>query len=400
MVPSSDPLVSAFSTRFGTPPTGVAIAPGRVNLIGDHTDYNGLPVLPLALDRSVRIAFRADPLAAVALDNQNQRFPPTAFPLATPISMGPAGHWGNYPRAVATALLERGPLARGILGLVSSELPPASGLSSSSALVVATALALLETNDTAYDSGTLMQWLAIGERLVGTEGGGMDQAVILGGQAGHAIRIDFTPDLSLRPVRIPPSWRFVVASSLVEAAKSGQAREAYNTRVLECREALLGVGEREPGGFGRLMQLPEPDRVLVRAEAVLSATLFRRFRHVLTEGHRVEQATVALEAGDYLGMGRLLDASHASLRDDYQVSGPELDELVTVAREAGAVGARLTGAGFGGCIVTLAKKDSVGPVMDRIWERYYQPRQIPLANRDALLFTAVPSDGARIVRLG
>ncbi|MEK6687501.1 MAG: galactokinase, partial [Gemmatimonadota bacterium] len=123
-------------------------------------------------------------------------------------------------------------------------------------------------------------------------------------------------------------------------------------------------------------------------------------RHVLTEGHRVEQATVALEAGDYRGMGRLLDASHASLRDDYQVSGPELDELVTVAREAGVVGARLTGAGFGGCIVALAEEDSVGQVMDRIWERYYQPRQIPLANRDGLLFTAVPSDGAHLTRLG
>ncbi|MEK7380795.1 MAG: galactokinase [Gemmatimonadota bacterium] len=400
MVPSSDPLVSAFSASFGVPPTGVAIAPGRVNLIGDHTDYNGLPVLPMAFDRGIRIVFRADPQAVVTLENQNQRFPPASFPLTAPIPMGPAGHWGNYPRAVAVALLERGPLARGILGLVSSDLPPASGLSSSSALVVATALALLEANGAACDSGTLMQWLAVGERLVGTEGGGMDQAVILGGQAGHAIRIDFTPGLSLRPVRIPPSWRIVVASSLVEAAKSGLVREAYNTRVLECREALLGVGEREAGGFGRLMQLPEPDRVLARAEAVLSATLFRRFRHVLTEGHRVEQATVALETGDYRGMGRLLDASHASLRDDYQVSCPALDELVTVAREAGAVGARLTGAGFGGCIVALADEDSVGQVTDRIWERYYQPRQIPAANRDALLFTAVPSDGARIATLG
>ncbi len=400
MVPSSDPLVSAFSASFGVHPTGVAIAPGRVNLIGDHTDYNGLPVLPMAFDRSIRIAFRADPRALVTLDNLNQRFPPITFPLAAPIPMGPAGHWGNYPRAVATALLERGPLVRGILGLVSSDLPPASGLSSSSALVVATALALLEANETACDSGTLMQWLAVGERLVGTEGGGMDQAVILGGQAGHAIRIDFTPGLSLRPVRIPPSWRIVVASSLVEAAKSGLVREAYNTRVLECREALLGVGEREPGGFGRLMQLPEPDRVLARAEAALSATLFRRFRHVLTEGQRVEQATIALEAADYLGMGHLLDASHASLRDDYQVSGPELDELVTVARLAGAVGARLTGAGFGGCIVALADEDSVGQVMDRIWERYYQPRQLPLGDRDSVLFTAVPSDGARIARLG
>lgn len=400
MVPSSDRLVSAFSVRFGTAPTGVAIAPGRVNLIGDHTDYNGLPVLPMAFDRGLRIAFRSDPQAVVTLDNLNQRFPPTSFPLAAPIPMGPAGHWGNYPRAVATALLEQGQITRGICGLVDSDLPPASGLSSSSTLVVATALALLEASGTACDPGTLAQWLAVGERLVGTEGGGMDQAVILGGQAGHAIRIDFTPGLSVRPVRIPPSWRIVVASSLVEAAKAGQARQAYNTRVLECREALLGVGEHEAGGFGRLMQNPEPDRVLARAEAVLSATLFRRFRHVLTEGQRVEQATVALEADDYTGMGCLLDASHGSLRDDYQVSCPELDELVTVAREAGAVGARLTGAGFGGCIVALADEDSVGQVMDRIWERYYLPRRLPLANRDALLFTAVPSDGARIATLG
>ena len=395
MVPSSDPLVPAFSARFGTAPTGVAFAPGRVNLIGDHTDYNGLPVLPMALNRGIRIAFRADLQAVVTLDNLNQRFPLTSFPLTASIPMGPAGHWGNYPRAVATALLEQGQITRGIRGLVDGDLPPASGLSSSSALVVATALALLEANGTRCDSGTLMQWLAVGERLVGTEGGGMDQAVILGGLAGHAIRIDFSPGLRLRPVPIPGSWRIVVASSMVEAAKAGPAREGYNTRVAECQEALRNLGTE---GFPELMA--DQGRALARAEAGLPGTLFRRVRHVLTEGRRVEEATTALEHDDLPGMGRLLTASHASLRDDYQVSCPELDELVAVAEAAGAVGARLTGAGFGGCIVALAEEHSVDGVMDRIWDGYYQPRRVPLPERDDILFSAAPADGARVLPPG
>ena len=394
MITDRQPLAAAFAARFQSAPTGVAFAPGRINLIGDHTDYNGLPVLPMALDRGVRVGFRAIPVAEVALENRNPLFPPTAFRLEPRIGMERQGHWSNYPRAAATALVTNASITRGIQGMVESNLPVASGLSSSSALLVATALALLEANGRVPESTALMSWLAEAERLVGTEGGGMDQAVILGGQAGHAIRIDFSPWLLLRPVPIPASWRIVVASSMVEAAKAGLAREGYNTRVAECREALHTLGAE---GFPELMD--DEERGLSRAEAGLSGNLFRRVRHVLTEGRRVEEATTALENGDAASMGRLLTASHASLRDDYQVSCPELDELVGVAEAAGAVGARLTGAGFGGCVVALAEEHSVDGVMDRIWEGYHVPRGIPESDRSTVLFAAVPGGAAKVTPL-
>lgn len=372
----------------------MAFAPGRVNLIGDHTDYNGLPVLPVALDRGIRVAFRPRPGDQVTLDNLNPRFPATSFSLEPTVPMEHPGHWSNYPRAAATVLATNFSASNGMQGLVESDLPVASGLSSSSALLVATALALIEVNQV-KDPTDLMHWLAQAERLVGTEGGGMDQAVILGGKAGHALRIDFSPGLVLRPVPFPASWRLVVAFSMVEAAKAGLAREGYNTRVAECREALRCLGAES---FPELMA--DDSRSLAGAELGLSGLLFRRVRHVLTEGRRVEEATTALVHGDLAGMARLLTASHASLRDDYQVSCPELDELVGVAEAAGAVGARLTGAGFGGCVVALAEEHSVDGVMDRIWEGYHAPRGVPELDRSAVLFVAVPGDGATVIPLG
>lgn len=369
----------------------MVFAPGRVNLIGDHTDYNGLPVLPMAIDRGIRLVLRARPDHQVSLDNLNPNFPPTSFALGGVVPMEPLGHWSNYPRAAATTLGATLGIRTGMDCLVESDLPVASGLSSSSALLVATALALLEVNDVRPDPTALMASLAAAERLVGTEGGGMDQAVILGGKSGHALRIDFTPGLALRPVPIPTSWRIVVASSMVEAAKSGLAREGYNRRVAECREALGRLGA---AGFPELMI--DEARTLSLAKVRLSETLYRRVRHVLTEGRRVEEATAALAAGDMAGMGRLLAASHASLRDDYQVSCPALDELVVAAEQAGAVGARLTGAGFGGCIVALADELMANQVVDGIWERFYQPRRIPESVRGEVLFSATAAEGAGV----
>ena len=395
----------------------LATAPGRVNLIGEHTDYNGLPVFPIAIDRDVRIAFTFVDDPVVRLDSPLARFDPFAFQLKRPIEAADRGHWSNYVRAAARGLLDHGVrLDRGIEGTVTGDVPIASGLSSSSALVVAAALALLKANgvEVGQDAGPaptisrleLAALMARAERFVGLEGGGMDQAACLHGVAGHALRIDFEP-LRVTPVAVPEGWRWVVASSLVRAEKSGGAREAYNERARQCREALAGLAE--VGGLAEVAArstdaLPsysdliadgDMDRLLQRARRVLAPVLFRRFRHVVTEGRRVALAEVAMRDGDMREFGDLMVRSHESLRRDYEVSTGELDEIVTVALRAGATGARLTGAGFGGCAVVLCGQGAVGEVMETLAARFYEPR-LGRSPTSGEMFVVKAGGGARV----
>ena len=188
------------------PDVRISWAPGRVNLIGEHIDYHGLPVLPMALRRGVRIAFRAREDHQVVLSNADPEFPDRTFVLERGLTPGPLGDWGNYLKAGALTVLERYGADRGIDGEVSSDLPPAAGLSSSSALVVAVAKALLDASALQADRLELADVLAKGERFVGTAGGGMDQAASLSGVAGCAIRIAFDP-LTVEQVPFPREWR-------------------------------------------------------------------------------------------------------------------------------------------------------------------------------------------------
>lgn len=366
----------------------VARAPGRVNLIGEHTDYNGLPVLPMALDRAVRIRFRPSPDGQVHLSSIEPRFAPVTFGVGATIPPGPQGDWGNYARAAAEILARECGITRGVTGVVASSVPVAAGLSSSSALVVATALALLDANDVTVPRERLMALLARGERYVGLEGGGMDQAISLGGRAGHAVRIDFRPRLALTAVPMPDNWRIVVAESGVPAAKALGARAGYNSRVRECREALAQFATRwleaPCADYQALSARMAPHEALVRAEATLAGELLQRFRHVVREGDRVVQAEAAMRRGDAEAFGALMRGSHASLRDDYEVSSPQLDRLVAVAEGAGAHGARLTGAGFGGCIVALATAATVDGVVRA------------LEAVSPLVFVAVAGEGAAV----
>ncbi|MDE2973162.1 MAG: hypothetical protein OXU64_00355 [Gemmatimonadota bacterium] len=398
-----------------------AVAPGRVNLIGEHTDYNGLPVLPIAIDRAIRIEFRVTGDAAVRLHSPVERFAPFAFRMRRPIEAADRGDWSNYVRAAARGLLEHGiDLRRGIEGTVSGDVPVAAGLSSSSALVVASALALLKANGVGVEDGTgggagggagrapdedpadkrppaktvsrleLAALMARAERFAGLRGGGMDQAACLHGVEGHALRIEFEP-LRVTPVAVPEGWRWVVASSLERAEKSAGARDAYNERARQCREALRGVGS----GYRDLVAEPGLDGVLRRARGVLAPALFRRFRHVVTEGRRVALAEEAMLNGELGRFGELMVQSHASLRDDYEVSTAGLDEIVEIALEAGAAGARLTGAGFGGCAVALCEERAAATVMEALATRFYAPRLGGPPGRDAM-FAAKASGGAGV----
>jgi galactokinase len=287
---------------------------------------------------------------------------------------------------------------RGVDAQVDSDLPVAAGLSSSSALVVATALALLHANGASVPLLELMDLLARGERYVGTAGGGMDQAIILGAQSGCASRIDFQP-LRLTPTAVPADWQFIVAWSMVRAEKSGAARRAYNERPQQCDEARRLVATRlgRPADttYAALLAAASVAQLLEVARTTLSDVLARRFSHVVTEGTRVRRAEAAMAAGDLPAFGQLLDASHQSLRDDYEVSHPELDQLVELAREAGAAGARLTGAGFGGSIVALCAARRAPQVLAALGQRFYLPRGVT-GEMGQYLFTAEPSAGAEV----
>ena len=405
--PNHRALTSAFEDRFGFHATHVARAPGRVNLIGEHTDYNDLPVLPMALRRQVRIALcpRSDGL--VRLANLRGEFEPVEFEVGAGIERSPDGHWGNYVKAPANELARRFAIGLGFDGIVDSDVPVASGLSSSSALVNAVGLALANVNQLGASPLPLADAMAEAERYTGTRGGGMDQAVSMAALAGHAARIDFAP-LRMRHVPVPPDWCFVVADTGVRAEKSGAARTAYNQRRAECEAAVSMVaGELAArgrvsdarAGYPELIARVGHRDLLEVGEAVLRGNLARRFRHVVSEAARVNEAEAAMRAADLSRFGDLMDASHGSLRTDYHVSSAELDELVALAKEGGAAGARLTGAGFGGCAVALADRATVGGVLDALTSGYFEARGMTVALDDRL-FVAVPSAGASYAPLG
>src|SRR5437667_8802129 len=235
----------------------------------------------MALRRSVRIAFHPRSDRETRLVNRDPRFAPSAFAVNDRIAPAQAGDWSNFAAAAVGAVARRFPDLRGVDALVESDLPIAAGLSSSSALVVAMALAILHANGVSVASLELMELLGKGERYVGTAGGGMDQAIILGARSGYASRIDFHP-LRLTPTAVPADWQFIVAWSLVHAEKSGAARQAYNERTQQCDEAPRLVAARP----GQPADIPSPallssapvEGLLQVAGATLSGLLSRRVR--------------------------------------------------------------------------------------------------------------------------
>ena len=396
-------FAQTFRERYSSEPTHLARAPGRVNLIGEHIDYAGLPVLPMAIQREVRIAFRPRDDRIVLAATTDPAFAPCHFELGPDIIPYDDGDWGNYLKAAVQGMVREFHIELGFDAVIDSTVPVAAGLSSSSALVIATALALAGSNGLEPDPIELAELMAAAEQYVGTRGGGMDQAISSGASAGCAARVEFDP-LRIEPVPVPPDWRFVVAHSLVQAHKSGGAREGYNRRRAETEEALaqvvghLELLASEVRSYRDLLERVRGSEALAAGEVCLEGDLLKRFRHVVTENERVVRAEVAMRSDSRDGFGMLMNGSHASLVDDYEVSIPELDELVGIARDAGAVGARLTGAGMGGCIVALCSDDTVDEVLKAIRDRFYVARD-RLDDLDDHLFVAEPAPGASIERM-
>jgi galactokinase len=388
-----------FARSFGSAPTHLARAPGRVNLIGEHIDYVGLPVFPIALQREVRMYFRARVDRDVRVVNVDPQYTQRDFTVSGEIERYPPGDWGNYLKAAAQELERRyGPL-RGFDAVMESTLPVAAGLSSSSAVVVAAARCLLAASGLDVSVLELAAALAAAERYVGTQGGGMDQAICLGAERRSAARIDFAP-LGLTHTAVPEEWRFVVASSMVRAEKSSALNAEYNARRKDCEEALYAViahfdTPRSLTSYADVLYELSPLDLEEAIDQVLSERLRKRFRHAVTEATRVALAEEAMRAANAPRFGGLMSASHASLRDDFDVSCEELDRLTAIAESAGAMGARLTGAGFGGCVVALSNTDHVNGVLDALRRDYYEPRGYP-GPLERHLFVAEPSAGASV----
>ena len=393
----------AFRRRFGRSPEGVAFAPGRVNLIGEHVDYCGLPVLPTALGHGIALAFAARGDARIRCLSNTPDYGEADFPLEP--GPPPAG-FGRYLSAAAAGLAAGGwtNTRAGLDGALASDLPAAAGLSSSSALVIAGALALLACRRlppgaefSRRERMRLALDLAAAEHGVAIQGGAMDQSICLAAVPGHALHLAFNPP-AWTPVVVDPSrFSFLAAYSGQRADKGGSAGITFDARVRDAREALVRVREFLPGADGYPALLANhPQADLVAAADRLPAPLAGRFRHVVTEAGRTAAAVEHLRSGNAAGLGKTLDASHESLRRDYEVSTPELDTLVDEARRAGALGARLTGAGLGGSIVILAPPGREGTIRGQLIERYYLPRGIP-APDGAHLLDATPSGPAALL---
>ena len=376
-------VLQAFHERFGEPATWLVRAPGRVNLIGEHTDYNDGFVLPMAIDRAVWIAAR--PRGDTQLRLHSLDFgDATTFDL-TAEPEHRQGSWGEYVVAVVWALGRSGMrLEAGWEGVMAGDVPVGAGLSSSAALELAVARALVAASDAPWDVPRMALAAQAAENgWVGVSSGIMDQMISAAAHEGHALLLDCRT-LEGRHVPMP---RNVVAVILDTSTRRGLVESAYNERRAQCEAAARAFGVKA---------LRDVDEATFAARAdTLDELTRRRARHVVTENARTLRAADALARSDAAEVGRLMDASHASLRDDFEVSRRELDAIVEIARaEPGCHGARMTGAGFGGCAVALVDRDAAPALAEAVMRRYRER-----VGLDAKAYVCVPSPGASLERI-
>jgi galactokinase len=377
-------LRERFGRAFDGRPELIVRSPGRVNLIGEHTDYNDGWVLPAALDMGTDVAARARDdgmlrVVAHRLDVED------LVPLDD-LRPAEGPEWTRYVRGSAALVRESGYDLPGADLLIDSDLPIGAGLSSSASLELGVAVTLLRLAGVTWDTDRLA---LLGQRveneIVGVRSGIMDQLAVAGGVAGHAVLIDCR-SLSVEPVPIPARARILILDSAVPRTLAGSA---YNDRRAECESALAALQAAEPGLRALRDVTPE---LLAAEEARLKDVELRRARHVVSENQRVLDGSVALRAGDVAAFGRLMCSSHASLRDDYEVSVAELDALVEIAVEtAGVYGARLTGAGFGGCAVALVAADRAEHAASTITDQYQRA-----TGRAGTAAICIPSQGTHV----
>lgn len=351
-----------FERRFGEAPAHVAVAPGRVNLLGEHTDYNGGFVLPVPLDLCVAAAIGPGPAPGlVELYSQNLRKSARVY-----LNAGPKRRWTDYVLGCLQFACDGISSPPGFRIALKSTVPIGAGVSSSAALEVAVLRAVRALLGLELDDKALAR---LGRRaeneFAGMPCGIMDQMVASVGVPGAALFLD-TRSLDFEPVALPKGVRVITVHSGVSHKL---VAAGYETRVRECQAACAALGVAELRGAGPA----DLDRI-----AKLDEPLGRRTRHVVTENARVLAAIDALKSGDVTAFGRLMAESHASQRDDYEVSIPEIDALVEGALRAGALGARLTGGGFGGSIVALVEAERADVWCDAVAREFPGSRLVAM----------------------
>lgn len=433
-------LIAKFESSYKTSPAFVVRVPGRVNLIGEHIDYCGYSVLPMALDQHILIAAKPTNDTTLSLVNVNEKYLPYDCKTENlSFDLGNKIHWYNYVlcgvRGIAEYCQEK--KICGMLLAVVGNVLPNSGLSSSSALVCAAALATAHANQIILTKHQLASLCAKSERYIGTEGGGMDQAIAFLANRGCAKHISFKP-LRAVDVRIPFGLEIIVAHSCAELNKA--ASDHFNHRVAECRLASVVLAQRS--GLSNWKKL----KVLADVQSAMKANLSemvahtskilckdiyskaevceilgmsldelnlsflpeniwetesfklrQRATHVFEEALRVVQFQELCEKeGCGKELGHLMNLSHDSLQTLYECSHPQLDSLVSIARESGALGARLTGAGWGGCMVALVNTEHAATLISSLKEKFYESLHFENSNDMDLIFSSCPGSGAAI----
>lgn len=381
-------MTQAFNDVFANEgPQVIVRAPGRVNLIGEHTDYNEGFVLPMALEFQILTAARQrdDQLVRIhSLDYQQT----VEFSLEEPIAFDPENRWSNYPRGVFSLLLDSGVNLSGTDLVFTGDIPQGSGLSSSAALEVGVGITLQALNGFTMTGPELARLCQRAENtFVGMNCGIMDQFISMMGQKDHALFLDCRSlEYRLIPLKLG-EYRIVICHSGI---KHSLVDSEYNKRRRECETGVAALSRR----FPQIKSLR--DATLVELEVCrneLDSVVYNRCRHVITENHRVLQSIDSLNRNDLKTLGRLINESHDSLRDDYQVSCSEIDLLVEFARNfKGVLGSRITGGGFGGCTVNLILNSVIEDFSIQLTDYYQKATGIT-----PQLYISTPSAGAEII---
>ena len=369
-----------FQAIFHEQPTFIVRAPGRVNLIGEHTDYNDGFVLPMAIDRAVWIALRPRADRRVSVHSLDLGLA-AAFDLDS-LARGDS-RWVEYIKGVAHELQITNYRLRGWEGVMSGNVPRGAGLSSSAALEVATARAFASTSGFDWEP---LRIAKVGQRAennwVGVKSGIMDQAVSAAARAGHALFLDCR-SLEFEHIPLPKNMAVVVMDT---STRRGLVDSAYNERRSQCEAAarLLGV---------KSLRDITSEKFKERSEK-LDNMIMRRARHIVTENERVLKAVQAMRADDVTSLGRLFNESHASLRDDFEVTNDALNWMVEIAQaRPECYGARMTGAGFGGCAVAVVRREKAGAFAEAVGAEYNLK-----SGKDAGIFVCEASEGANVIK--
>ncbi|XP_071752788.2 N-acetylgalactosamine kinase [Centroberyx gerrardi] len=434
-------LKNTFETKYGEAPLFYACAPGRVNLIGEHIDYCGYSVLPMAIEQNILAAVSVSDSGTIQLANTHPQYKDFTVSCTEDIGIDRANpQWHYYFLCGVKGIQESFGITRlsGMSCVVDGTIPPSSGLSSSSALVCCAGLVTMEANHKSLSKVALAEICAKCERYIGTEGGGMDQSISFLAEKGTAKLIEFQP-LRATDVKLPDGAVFVISNCCVEMNKA--ATSHYNIRVVECRIATKMLAKARGLEWSRLLKLvqvqtelkasleemgalvdevfhPEPysrdeicealgitseqfstDLLSANTQHVTQFKLHQRAKHVYGEAARVLQFKSVCDsqpAESVQLLGDLMNQSHASCRDLYECSCPELDQLVDICLRSGAVGSRLTGAGWGGCAVSMVPSEKVESFLQAVREAYYKPDPRRAAMEKQSLFVSKPGGGAAI----